>query len=152
MTDSNNRTAIAVTAGCGALVFFVLVVGACSAAISAAGDAPDGPRPTVTATVTAVATTTETATPRVTATETVTETAEPPADDNDDNGGGGGGGGGAPAAPPAPPAPEPEPEPAPDVYYENCTDARAKGGAPVYRGEPGYGPHLDRDGDGVGCE
>ncbi|MFG2874596.1 excalibur calcium-binding domain-containing protein [Streptomyces sp. NPDC048337] len=23
---------------------------------------------------------------------------------------------------------------------------------PVHRGEPGYGPHLDRDGDGVGCE
>lgn len=26
------------------------------------------------------------------------------------------------------------------------------GAAPVYRGEPGYGPHLDRDIDGVGCE
>ncbi|HFR3935197.1 excalibur calcium-binding domain-containing protein [Streptococcus suis] len=22
----------------------------------------------------------------------------------------------------------------------------------MYRGEPGYGSHLDRDGDGVGCE
>lgn len=23
---------------------------------------------------------------------------------------------------------------------------------PVRRGEPGYGPHLDRDNDGIGCE
>jgi uncharacterized protein YraI len=36
--------------------------------------------------------------------------------------------------------------------YENCTEARAAGDAPVYRHEPGYGPHLDRDNDGVGCE
>ncbi|MGW1802893.1 excalibur calcium-binding domain-containing protein [Streptomyces sp. NPDC001984] len=26
------------------------------------------------------------------------------------------------------------------------------GAAPVYRGDPGYAAHLDRDGDGVGCE
>ena len=25
-------------------------------------------------------------------------------------------------------------------------------GNPVYRGDPGYGPHLDRDNDGIGCE
>ena len=31
-------------------------------------------------------------------------------------------------------------------------DARAAGAAPVRRGDPGYGRHLDRDGDGVGCE
>lgn len=37
-------------------------------------------------------------------------------------------------------------------YYQNCTAARAAGAAPVYSGDPGYGPHLDRDGDGVGCE
>lgn len=36
--------------------------------------------------------------------------------------------------------------------YRNCTEARAAGAAPVRRGEPGYGPHLDRDNDGVGCE
>lgn len=36
--------------------------------------------------------------------------------------------------------------------YTNCTAARAAGAAPVRRGEPGYGPHLDRDNDGVGCE
>ncbi|MFZ5637889.1 MAG: excalibur calcium-binding domain-containing protein [Pseudomonadota bacterium] len=36
--------------------------------------------------------------------------------------------------------------------YANCSEARAAGAAPVRRGDPGYGPHLDRDGDGVGCE
>ncbi|MFR9754709.1 excalibur calcium-binding domain-containing protein [Streptomyces sp. TR06-5] len=38
------------------------------------------------------------------------------------------------------------------VYYENCDAARAAGAAPVRRGDPGYGSHLDRDGDGVACE
>lgn len=36
--------------------------------------------------------------------------------------------------------------------FANCTQARAAGAAPVRRGEPGYGPHLDRDNDGIGCE
>ena len=36
--------------------------------------------------------------------------------------------------------------------FRNCTDARAAGAAPVRAGDPGYGRHLDRDGDGVGCE
>jgi hypothetical protein len=36
--------------------------------------------------------------------------------------------------------------------YRNCTAARAAGAAPVYRGDPGYGSHLDRDNDGIGCE
>ncbi len=38
------------------------------------------------------------------------------------------------------------------VHYENCDAARAAGAAPVHRGDPGYGPHLDRDGDGSACE
>ncbi|WP_120284492.1 excalibur calcium-binding domain-containing protein [Rhodococcus rhodochrous] len=38
------------------------------------------------------------------------------------------------------------------VYYKNCAAARAAGAAPVYIGEPGYGTHLDRDKDGIGCE
>jgi hypothetical protein len=38
------------------------------------------------------------------------------------------------------------------VYYKNCTAARAAGAAPIRRGEPGYAPHLDRDGDGIACE
>ena len=36
--------------------------------------------------------------------------------------------------------------------YRNCREARAAGAAPVRRGEPGYGPHLDRDNGGIGCE
>ena len=70
----------------------------------------------------------------------------------------------APAAAPAPapapvpaPAQDPAPAPAPaappaGVTYENCAAARAAGAAPVHVGEPGYGKHLDRDGDGIGCE
>lgn len=38
------------------------------------------------------------------------------------------------------------------TYYANCSAARAAGAAPVRRGDPGYASHLDRDGDGVGCE
>ncbi|MDR7274844.1 excalibur calcium-binding domain-containing protein [Catenuloplanes atrovinosus] len=38
------------------------------------------------------------------------------------------------------------------VYFENCAAARAAGAAPVHHGQPGYGTHLDRDRDGVGCE
>lgn len=38
------------------------------------------------------------------------------------------------------------------VYYRNCAAARAAGAAPIYIGEPGYSPHLDRDGDGIACE
>lgn len=36
--------------------------------------------------------------------------------------------------------------------FANCAQARAAGAAPVKIGEPGYGAHLDRDGDGIGCE
>jgi hypothetical protein len=46
----------------------------------------------------------------------------------------------------------PAPTPARGRAFANCTEARAAGAAPVRRGDPGYGPHLDRDGDGVGCE
>ncbi|MBS7671384.1 excalibur calcium-binding domain-containing protein [Croceicoccus gelatinilyticus] len=38
------------------------------------------------------------------------------------------------------------------AYYANCAAARAAGAAPVRRGQPGYGRHLDRDNDGIGCE
>jgi hypothetical protein len=40
----------------------------------------------------------------------------------------------------------------PEAPFRNCTAARAAGAAPVRRGDAGYGPHLDRDNDGVGCE
>ncbi len=36
--------------------------------------------------------------------------------------------------------------------FANCSAAREAGAAPVRRGQPGYGPHLDGDGDGIGCE
>lgn len=36
--------------------------------------------------------------------------------------------------------------------YRNCSEARAAGVAPIRRGQPGYGKHLDRDGDGIACE
>ena len=50
------------------------------------------------------------------------------------------------------PATAPAPTRPSSVYYANCTAARAAGAAPIYRGEPGYGSHLDRDNDGVACE
>ena len=34
----------------------------------------------------------------------------------------------------------------------NCAAARAVGLAPAYRGQPGYYPQHDRDGDGIACE
>ena len=69
----------------------------------------------------------------------------------------------APVTPPqpvvVPPAPEPAPAPPPAtpdlpaaVYYKSCAAARAAGVTPLHRGDPGYGSHLDRDGDGIACE
>lgn len=52
----------------------------------------------------------------------------------------------------APVAPSRLDAPAPGRAFRNCDEARAHGAAPVRRGDPGYGPHLDRDNDGVGCE
>ena len=60
-----------------------------------------------------------------------------------------------PPAPLAAPAPAPQSAPAPSgraFQYENCDAARDAGADPVYRDEYGYGPHLDRDNDGIGCE
>ncbi|MGG0469091.1 excalibur calcium-binding domain-containing protein [Bacillus albus] len=39
-----------------------------------------------------------------------------------------------------------------NAYYKNCAAVRAAGKAPLYRDQPGYSSHLDRDGDGVACE
>jgi hypothetical protein len=38
------------------------------------------------------------------------------------------------------------------VFYENCDAVRAAGADPIHAGDPGYAFHLDRDGDGTGCE
>jgi len=54
------------------------------------------------------------------------------------------------ATAPNPPAIAPRPERG--VFYRNCAEARAAGAAPIYAGQPGYRPGLDRDGDGVACE
>lgn len=50
---------------------------------------------------------------------------------------------------------EPAPQPAaPPIAasFSSCREARAAGAAPLYIGQPGYSPKLDRDGDGVACE
>ncbi|MFN3667882.1 MAG: excalibur calcium-binding domain-containing protein [Brevundimonas sp.] len=39
-----------------------------------------------------------------------------------------------------------------DPWGGKYAAARAAGAAPVRRGDPGYGRHLDRDNDGVGCK
>ncbi len=38
------------------------------------------------------------------------------------------------------------------VHYEGCNEVRAAGKAPLHRGDPGYGQHMDGDGDGIACE
>jgi Excalibur calcium-binding domain. len=45
------------------------------------------------------------------------------------------------------------PAPAPaSAHYKNCTAVWNAIGSPIYVGDPGYASHLDRDGDGIGCE
>lgn len=39
-----------------------------------------------------------------------------------------------------------------EVYYRSCAEAKAAGAAQLRVGDPGYGRHLDRDGDGIACE
>jgi Excalibur calcium-binding domain len=53
---------------------------------------------------------------------------------------------------PAPAYTAPAPAGGSDVYYANCTAAKAAGAAPIYRGQPGYRSGLDRDDDGIACE
>ncbi|HEY9358277.1 MAG TPA: DUF1524 domain-containing protein [Arthrobacter sp.] len=57
----------------------------------------------------------------------------------------------APVAP-APVVPAPAPAAPAAAYYANCTAARAAGAAPIFAGQAGYRPALDRDSDGVACE
>ena len=42
--------------------------------------------------------------------------------------------------------------PQPGDVWGGCNDARAAGTMPIYRGEPGYRPEMDGDGDGIACE
>jgi hypothetical protein len=150
---------------------FLLVPAASLACLVLAGcggtaDAADSPAATVTvtATQTTVRTATTTATPpSVTVTSTVTAT---PATSTVTTtavasvaaGAGAGVGIGAEAdvdVPRADPAPAPQPLVASNPagnYYQNCSEAKAAGAAPLYVGEPGYRSALDRDNDGVACE
>jgi competence protein ComEC len=50
------------------------------------------------------------------------------------------------------PASEPNVDQGDNVYYQNCTAAKAAGVAPLHEGDPGYRSALDRDHDGVACE
>jgi uncharacterized membrane protein YgcG len=60
------------------------------------------------------------------------------------------------SAPDSEPTPASASKPTPGAtataYYASCEAARDAGAAPVEEGDPGYAPHLDRDGDGVACE
>jgi len=60
-------------------------------------------------------------------------------------------------APTTPPRPRPRPAtpaPAPpaELHFSSCKEARAAGYSHMRRGEPGYSPHLDGDGDGIACD
>ncbi|TCM43305.1 excalibur calcium-binding domain-containing protein [Novosphingobium sp. ST904] len=55
-------------------------------------------------------------------------------------------------AAPAPAPVRPQRSPGGAGYYPNCASARAAGAAPLRRGDAGYRPGLDRDGDGIACE
>ncbi|MCI1833693.1 MAG: excalibur calcium-binding domain-containing protein [Bifidobacterium tibiigranuli] len=57
-----------------------------------------------------------------------------------------------PAPKPAPAPPAPKPAPQPGVTYKNCTAVWKALGHGLNRGDPGYSPKLDRDGDGKACE
>lgn len=39
-----------------------------------------------------------------------------------------------------------------DHPFENCTEAYASGYSDIPKGDKHYGSHLDRDGDGLGCD
>lgn len=117
------------------------VVLCCGGAILVAPDADDQPTPSpVTATVTATTAGSRLGVAEGTATAAPTPkrtTAKPK----------------AVVKPKPKPKPKSTPTPTPQaVYYKNCTAVRAAGADPIHRGEPGYGRHLDRDGDGTACE
>ena len=46
------------------------------------------------------------------------------------------------------PSPSASEKSTPSVRYRTCADAPG----PLHRGDPGYRPGLDRDGDGVACD
>ena len=58
----------------------------------------------------------------------------------------------APTASPRPRPAAPAPAPPAELHFSSCKEARAAGYSHMRRGEPGYSPHLDRDGDGIACD
>lgn len=58
----------------------------------------------------------------------------------------------APTASPRPRPAAPTPAPPAELYFSSCKEARAAGYSHMRRGEPGYSPHLDGDGDGIACD
>ena len=58
----------------------------------------------------------------------------------------------APTASPRPRPAAPTPAPPAELYFSSCKEAHAAGYSHMHRGEPGYSPHLDRDGDGIACD
>ncbi|WP_433600031.1 excalibur calcium-binding domain-containing protein [Nocardia sp. CA-135953] len=50
------------------------------------------------------------------------------------------------------PPPEKSKEEESPRYYTDCDQVRAEGKLPLYRGQPGYNPYLDPDGDGIACD
>ena len=53
---------------------------------------------------------------------------------------------------PAPSTSASAPTPTVSASFANCAEAAAAGAAPISRGQPGYRPELDQDGDGVACD
>lgn len=138
-------------AGCGCLILLVLLLGGLIRACSGGGE---DETPAATQSVLGTPTTTSTTSVRWTPSPTPTPTTRTPAPTTTSR----------PAGTPKPrPNPQPDPDPNRDshrttdpappasVYYKNCDAVRAAGAAPIRRGDPGYRPGLDRDGDGVGC-
>ncbi|MEV0091261.1 excalibur calcium-binding domain-containing protein [Streptomyces sp. NPDC050738] len=130
----------------GAAVVFLAGVG-----VGTSGDAQDASdaAPKATATVTAqpsvTPTVTETASPKATptVTKTVTAAAEPTKSTKTAKSAKTGGTSDSTAE---------DTSGATAKWYKNCDAVRAANAAPIHRGDPGYDSHLDRDGDGVGCE
>ncbi|MEL4153918.1 excalibur calcium-binding domain-containing protein [Corynebacterium bovis] len=120
-------------------------------ALLLAGCSDETPPPAVTTTVTVTNTVTNTATVTATVTDTVTRTVTVTPEPAPQRLTGGGYTGddstsGYGAAEPkglTPPA---------AGLFDNCSQARAAGAAPIYRGAPNYLPKLDRDNDGIACE
>lgn len=123
------------------LLFFIGVGigGADDSTTKAVASAKPAPAATVTATTTTspepAVTETVTASPEPVPTVTKTKTVKVTVAPESGTSGGSGSGGGSSS-----------------TYYANCTAVRAAGAAPIRTGDPGYGRHLDRDGDGVACE